>query len=187
MNLQLRRGWLARQFAKALDKLFLQLVINIVLFPEENYPSLRNRTVLAVCSCLRRLLVAKEQEGEYLPIIARSRIKSSEFEARRTSARSILTYSRPIIGVNSTCSNLSNVPPYLRGSRCPNKTGGRASSGGTDEPSFPIRNLAIVIRRWKLRTNQPSIGGTLQRFIPCREPDLPDVAVVSGGGVGAAY
>lgn len=42
VDMELRRAWLAGQFTKALGKLFLQLVVEVILSAKEDYSSLRD-------------------------------------------------------------------------------------------------------------------------------------------------
>jgi hypothetical protein len=73
VNVQLRRGGLARKLAQALRKLFLELVVQIVLFAEEDYSTLRDCLELVAGSeCVRRANLITEasphdgtQTGEY--------------------------------------------------------------------------------------------------------------------------
>jgi hypothetical protein len=101
--MQGRVRWFPAQFTKALDKRFLDIVGEVVLCSEKHDTALGDYMAVSLLGGRRRL--------RHVLVIARSRIKSSEFSALMISfTRFTSMYSRPMTGV---------VSSYLKRSRAP--------------------------------------------------------------------
>lgn len=121
MDMKFGCRWFSGQLTDPLDQSFHRVVVQIVLFSEEDYATPRNyNDVISNLSAgLRRHIVL---------VMARSRSSSSEFGASNHCFKLASGNSRPMTVVTSNELNWSNAPLSLSGSLCEGAGGAVAYS-----------------------------------------------------------